>query len=90
MNLYVKVFGKVQNVSFRKNIFQEAIQLNLNGWIRNTSDLNIVEIFLQGNKKSIDSMLKFIKGCPGKSIIVDIKTTQIKERRRYNGFKILQ
>ena len=80
MNLSVKVFGKVQNVSLRKNIFQEALKLNLNEWVKNSSDPSVVEMVFEGNKKYTDSILKFIKSCHGKSIIEDIKTNQGKEK----------
>lgn len=48
----LELSGKVQGVGFRPFIYQLAIQLNLNGWVRNC--LGTVEIHIQGDVASVD------------------------------------
>ncbi|CAF1273681.1 unnamed protein product [Rotaria magnacalcarata] len=50
-----EVFGTVQHVYFRKYTQQEAIKLNLVGWVQNT-DKNTVQGHMEGYKPNIEQM----------------------------------
>ena len=44
----LKIRGKVQNVGFRYWFFQEAVNLNLNGYVKNLDNTNEIESLVQG------------------------------------------
>ena len=56
----LKIRGKVQNVGFRYWFFQEAVNLNLNGYVKNLDNINEVESLVQGESKNIPAAT-FIK-----------------------------
>ncbi|MGB9749818.1 MAG: carbamoyltransferase HypF [Caldisericia bacterium] len=56
---FFKIYGRVQGVGFRPFIYKLAKELNLKGYVLNTS--SCVEISLQGGKKSIDNFIERVK-----------------------------
>ncbi|HET7833798.1 MAG TPA: Sua5/YciO/YrdC/YwlC family protein, partial [Gallionella sp.] len=51
----IRVRGQVQGVGFRPFVYRLAVELGLQGWVRNDADG--VEIEVQGNAAGIESML---------------------------------
>jgi acylphosphatase len=67
--LHVMVHGRVQGVWFRASTQEEARNLGLNGWVRNTSDGG-VEIHMQGDDALVEQFLNWChQGSPGASVI---------------------
>jgi len=56
----ITVYGHVQGVFFRRNTKNIAVELGLNGWVRNNTD-GTVEIVAQGPKKKLLSLLEWSK-----------------------------
>lgn len=55
--------GRVQGVSFRYYTRQEAVRLNLVGWVRNLRDGRVEAVF-QGHKSAVDQILSWCKQGP--------------------------
>ena len=55
--VHLVVSGKVQGVYYRLYCQEEALRLNLTGWIKNTPDGN-VEILAQGSEVEIQKLIK--------------------------------
>ena len=67
--LHVMVHGRVQGVWFRASTQEEARNLGLSGWVRNTSDGG-VEIHMQGDDALVEQLLNWChQGSPGASVI---------------------
>jgi acylphosphatase len=56
----VVVFGKVHNVFFRKFVRDNAISLNLLGYVRNNYDNGTVEALFEGDLKNIEDMIDLL------------------------------
>ena len=56
--IHVWFYGKVQGVFFRANVRERALQLGVNGWIKNLNDGSVEAVF-EGEK--VDSLLGFCK-----------------------------
>ena len=86
----VKIYGKVQNVSFRQMIYREAALLGLRGYMCNDSNIIfIAHAVFQGDERKIKMMFDFIKSNPGRARIDDIKIEEIKPQQ-FSGFSIKQ
>lgn len=85
---HVFVSGFVQGVGFRHFVRSKAVELGITGWITNLPD-NRVEALFQGEKGSIDTLIKLCKRGPFLSEVeeVDAKWDEIEEK--YNSFVIL-
>jgi acylphosphatase len=91
MNLTTKhiiISGKVQGVFFRKNTKQKAVELKINGWVKNTPD-DRVEIFAQGNKEDLNTFINWCKQGPPKAIVENIQVTEKEADDNLKGFSIL-
>lgn len=82
----LRIFGKVQNVSFRKMVLEQARMLRIKGWIRNTTSINVVEACLQGDRKNVESLVDFIRSSPGKSQVEELKVREVKIKKKYLDF----
>ncbi|MEK6951624.1 MAG: acylphosphatase [Nanoarchaeota archaeon] len=69
---HVFIKGKVTGVFFRAFIREKALDLGLNGWVRNL-DRNTVEAVFEGVKEKVNKMLEYCKKGPSHAIIEDIE-----------------
>ena len=64
----VKVWGEVQGVSFRAYGAQEAVRLELVGWIRNEPDGSVLGHF-EGSPGAVEQMLTWCRdGSPSATV----------------------
>ncbi len=89
ITIKLKIFGKVQNVSFRKMVLEQANRLHVKGWIKNTTSINVVEVCLQGRKEKIESLIDFIRSSPGRSEVEELKVKKIKSEEIFESFRML-
>jgi len=64
-NVAYRVFvtGKVQGVWFRRSTQQKAVELGVNGWVRNLHD-GRVEVQLEGERGPVDALLAWLEHGP--------------------------
>ena len=53
----VRIEGRVQGVGFRAYVEMRAIELGLDGWVRNRRDGSVEAVF-QGAPETVDEMLR--------------------------------
>lgn len=76
------VTGNVQGVFFRSFIRQNALDLGVNGYVRNEGKDKVEAVF-EGKDKDVDDLVKLCKKGPDGA---KIKKVQVKEERYLNEF----
>jgi acylphosphatase len=69
--LSATVSGKVQGVSFRYFVVEQAIQLGLTGWVRNKWN-GTVEVCAEGSRKNLEILLVDLRQGPPMAWVDDI------------------
>ncbi len=88
MRVRVNVKGIVQGVGFRPFVYRIAVKNNLKGYVKNKGDAG-VEIFLEGQDKSIKAFLTDLKRKePPLAQIYEITTTQLQGKNEHGSFTI--
>jgi len=81
---HIFINGKVTGVFFRAFIRERAINLGLNGWVKNL-DENTVEAVFEGDKEKVDKMIELCKKGPSEAKIkkIEIVNEKIKGERSF-------
>jgi acylphosphatase len=81
------VSGNVHGVNFRYSSAKKAKELNLTGFVRNSTEG--VEVILEGKENAIEQFIEFCRGNPGYSEVMGI---EIKEKEKISrlSFKDFQ
>lgn len=89
MNIGAKitVSGLVQGVNFRYFTYNKAIALGLKGYVRNLYDGN-VEVEVEGDRGSIEILIKELKVGPRLSSVKDLKIEWKEYSGKYQSFDI--
>ncbi len=86
-SLQCVVTGKVQGVFFRSWVHDQAVSLDLKGWIRNLDDSR-VEVLLQGKEEAINDMRARIMKGSTMSRIEDVACNWIDYDKEHAAFSI--
>ena len=82
------VSGKVQGVFFRQALKVVAKKNNVSGWVRNLKDKR-VEAVLEGDNKSINSVIAWARIGPANSRVDDIEVTNEGFKNEFLTFEVL-
>ena len=82
------VSGKVQGVFFRQALKVVAKKNNVSGWVRNLKDKR-VEVVLEGDNKSINSVIAWARIGPANSRVDDIEVTNEGFKNEFLRFEVL-
>jgi|TARA_B100000508_G_scaffold43473_1_gene33912 acylphosphatase len=82
------VSGKVQGVFFRQALKVVAKKNNVSGWVRNLKDKR-VEVVLEGDNKSINSVIAWARIGPANSRVDDIEVTNEGFKNEFLTFEVL-
>ena len=82
------VSGKVQGVFFRQALKVVAKKNNVSGWVRNLKDKR-VEVVLEGDNKSINSVIAWTRIGPANSRVDDIEVTNEGFKNEFLTFEVL-
>ncbi|MDO8516806.1 MAG: acylphosphatase [Nanoarchaeota archaeon] len=85
----IEITGTVQGIFFRQFIADNAIKLNLRGFVRNLDNGN-VEIITEGETNDILKMIELCKQGPKNSQIKNVKVEERKYEGDFKEFKILR
>lgn len=80
--------GKVQGVSCRAHIQRKALELGVNGWVRNLVD-GRVQVVIQASEELLLEMEEYFLSNPGRSRVDSLIPFALSEDETYNGFSIL-
>ena len=86
--VHLLVSGKVQGVFFRQALKVVAKKNNVSGWVRNLKDKR-VEVVLEGDNKSINSVIAWARIGPANSRVDDIEVTNEGFKNEFLTFEVL-
>ena len=86
--VHILVSGKVQGVFFRQALKVIAKNNNVVGWVRNLTDKR-VEAILEGDSKSVNSVIKWTRVGPANSRVDDIQVSNEEFRNEFSTFEVL-
>ena len=85
--VHVFVTGRVQGVFFRQATKVIAIKNNVTGWVRNLDD-GRVEILIEGENKSVDSVIEWCNYGPANSRVDNIEVTNEDYSGNFESFEV--
>ena len=83
----IKITGKVQGVGFRFFVQHHASQLGIKGWVKNTSDGNVL-ILAQGGAPEMEIFFNELRKGPPLARIKDITRDKAPVSNEYDGFRV--
>ena len=86
--VHILVSGKVQGVFFRQALKVVAKKNNVLGWVRNLKD-GCVEAILEGDNKSINSVIEWIHIGPANSRVDDTEVSNEEFKNEFSTFDVL-
>ena len=88
MKKHIIIKGKVQGVGFRYWLYKEAIQRNIDGWVRNKIS-GEVEALLIGNDVEVNNIIKLCKKGPPSSEVTKIYVKDYDKGYLNKSFEII-
>ena len=88
MKKHIIIMGKVQGVGFRYWLYKEAIQKNIDGWVRNKIS-GEVEALLIGNSVEVNNIIKLCKKGPPSSEVTQINVKDYDKGYLNKSFEII-
>jgi len=85
--VHIAVRGLVQGVGFRYYVARHAAQLNLRGYVKNLYNGD-VEIVAEGDRGSIEMLIKEVKGGPRSAQVSDCLIEWVNSDNSFKGFEI--
>ena len=82
------ISGRVQGVSFRASMREQAIHNSVCGWVRNTDDGG-VEAVLQGEDMAVARVAAWSRNGPAGARVSSVEEEELKDHPRQVGFRIL-
>jgi len=83
----VRIRGRVQGVGFRYSALDEAQQLGLTGWVRNTPDGD-VELLAEGAEDRLRRLVTWCHAGPRGALVTNIEQQWEPYRGEFDGFRI--
>jgi acylphosphatase len=84
--IQVRIEGQVQCVGFRAFVEMNAIDLGLEGWVRNRRDGSVEAVF-QGTVAAVETMLQRCQAGPPASSVTGVKLLG-EGAGSFNGFSV--
>ena len=85
--VHVFVTGRVQGVFFRQATRVTAIKNNVTGWIKNLDD-GRVEVLIEGEDKSVDSVIEWCNYGPANSRVDNIEVNNEDYSGKFESFEV--
>ena len=86
---HLLVRGRVQGVAFRAFTQQQAVHLNLKGWVKNLPD-GCVEAEVEGEQARVDIFLSTVRQGPPLAHVEQVQTTWISVKNEVEVFHIIR
>jgi acylphosphatase len=83
--LHAIVEGSVQGVGFRGFVLENAIRLDLKGWVRNQWNGN-VEVMAEGSHNSLESLLELLRQGPHMSQVTNVQVEWQENKNEFSSF----
>jgi acylphosphatase len=85
--LHATVAGRVQGVSFRYFVVEQAENLDLRGWVRNQWN-GSVEVIAEGTRKNLEILLKALREGPPMARVADVDFEWLPFSDEFKGFQV--
>jgi acylphosphatase len=85
--LHAVVEGRVQGVGFRYFVEENAIQLNLTGWVRNRWN-GSVEVVAEGERQTLEKFLAFLRRGPRAAYVSDVEVQWLPATGEFSRFSV--
>ena len=82
------VIGKVQGVGYRNYTRKKALQLNLEGWVKNLANGN-VEALAKGNEQELETFELILKRGPLLARVSEIQMQEVQENQNLSNTFII-
>lgn len=86
--IHLIIQGKVQGVFYRVSARKKAVEMGINGWVKNTPERH-VEIIAQGTNEQLQKLIEWCRQGPSKARVDHIITTEKTDDEHFDEFKIL-
>jgi acylphosphatase len=83
----VVVHGLVQGVYFRASTRDEALRLNVRGWVRNLPDGSVEAVF-EGGKKDVEELVGWCHRGPSGAVVKKVDVAWEPYLGEFGGFDI--
>ena len=84
---HLLIKGKVQGVSFRFFVCDNAKELGLKGWVRNTG-AGDVEMVIEGEEDRCNNMIKVCREGPPLATIEHVKISENTYKNEFSDFSV--
>ena len=81
----LRIFGRVQGVSFRESMRERAEQLKVTGWVRNCAD-GTVEAIAQGDAFAVGRFIEWAQRGPDAAKVDKVEIESIEDEVHYAIF----
>jgi acylphosphatase len=88
VRLHAILEGRVQGVSFRYFVREQAQDLGVTGWVRNRWD-DTVEVTAEGERSKLEMMLSSLRTGPPAAMVTNVKTDWTEATGEFKQFGIL-
>ncbi len=85
--LHATVKGRVQGVSFRYFVLEQAERLSLMGWVRNRWN-GSVEVMAEGSRKNLELLLLALRDGPPMASVSDVNFEWLPYTGEFAGFQM--
>jgi acylphosphatase len=88
IRLRLIIEGRVQGVWFRDSTRRKAIELGVQGWVKNRSDGG-VEVLAEGSPDSVAKLAEWCRTGPPSAIVQSVKEIHENWKGEFNSFDIV-
>jgi acylphosphatase len=88
IRLRLIIEGRVQGVWFRDSTRRKAMELGVNGWVKNRSDRG-VEVLAEGSQDAVEKLAAWCRIGPPRAVVQSVKETREEWQGEFNSFDIV-
>lgn len=88
MRLRMTIHGRVQGVGFRAFVLQNAANLGVSGWVRNTYRGD-VEVVAEGPRPTLERLFQVLEAGPRSAHVTSVDTQWEPATGEFDGFRIV-
>jgi acylphosphatase len=85
--LHATVVGRVQGVSFRYYVMDQALSLDLVGWVRNRWNC-AVEVTAEGPRQKLEILLEALRKGPPMAMVENVEYEWLPVTGEFTGFNL--
>ena len=85
--LHILIKGHVQGVGFRAFVLEQALHLELSGWVRNTWD-GQVEVLAEGKRSALDTLYSVLEPGPRGSLVESLNPEWTDGTGEFDCFRV--